>query len=210
MVCPSHPRSRLPALRRITQNGRRDEFRTQAHATAIRLHRHWTQCAGLRYNHDFNGANQEGVRLLPAHPGDGERWNAARAYLHQRKRESIKGGHHNLDVLTGSQALRIVFEGKRAVGVMIERDGQQLTLHAQREIILSGGTFSSPQLLMASGVGPAAHLKAHGILVVHDAPDVGRNLQEHPNLKLQQRVASTDLYAFSVRGAIRLYGECRR
>ncbi|MGT2491545.1 GMC family oxidoreductase, partial [Cupriavidus basilensis] len=168
------------------------------------------QCAGLRYNYDFNGADQEGVGFYQRTQRDGERWNAARAYLHQGKRESINGGRHNLDVLIGSQALRIVFEGKRAVGVVIERDGQQLTLHARREIILSGGTFGSPQLLMASGVGPAAHLKAHGIPVVHDAPDVGRNLQEHPNLKLQQRVASTDLYAFSLRGAIRLYGEWRR
>ncbi|MDF3882206.1 GMC family oxidoreductase [Cupriavidus basilensis] len=168
------------------------------------------QCAGLRYNHDFNGADQEGVGFYQRTQRDGERWNAARAYLHQGKRESINGGRDNLDVLIGSQALRIVFEDKRAVGVVIERDGQQLTLHARREIILSGGTFGSPQLLMTSGVGPAAHLKAHGIPVVHDAPDVGRNLQEHPNLKLQQRVASTDLYAFSLRGAIRLYGEWRR
>jgi choline dehydrogenase-like flavoprotein len=168
------------------------------------------QCAGLRYNHDFNGAEQEGMGFYQRTQRDGERWNAARAYLHQGNRESLNGGRQNLDVLTGTQALRIVFEGKRAVGAEIERDGRQHVLRARREIILSGGTFGSAQLLMVSGVGPAAHLKAHGVAVVHDAPAVGQNLQEHPNVKLQQRVFSTDLYAFSVRGALRLYKEWRR
>ncbi|CAG9182836.1 GMC family oxidoreductase [Cupriavidus pinatubonensis] len=168
------------------------------------------QSAGLRYNPDFNGIEQEGVGFYQRTQRDGERWNAARAYLHHGNRDAINGGRANLDVLTEAQVLRIVFEGRRAVGVVIERDGKQVTLRARREIILSGGTFGSAQLLMVSGVGPCAHLKSHGIPVVHDAPGVGQNLQEHPNLKLQQRVSSTDLYAFSVRGAIRLYGEWRR
>jgi alkyl sulfatase BDS1-like metallo-beta-lactamase superfamily hydrolase/choline dehydrogenase-like flavoprotein len=168
------------------------------------------ECAGLRYNPDFNGPEQEGVGFYQRTQRDGERWNAARAYLHQGNRQSINGGRDNLSVLTDTQALRIVFEDKRAVGVVVVRGGEQVTLRARREIILSGGTFASPQLLMVSGIGPAAHLRSHGIPVVHDAPGVGQNLQEHPNLKLQERVSSTDLYAFSVRGAIRLYGEWRR
>ncbi|MEM5429220.1 alkyl sulfatase dimerization domain-containing protein [Cupriavidus oxalaticus] len=168
------------------------------------------ECAGLRYNPDFNGPEQEGVGFFQRTQRDGERWNAARAYLHQGNRQSINGGRDNLAVLTDTQALRIVFEGKRAVGVLVERGGEQFTLRARREVILSGGTFGSAQLLMVSGVGPAAHLRSHGIAVVHDAPGVGQNLQEHPNLKVQERVFSTDLYAFSVRGAIRLYGEWRR
>jgi choline dehydrogenase-like flavoprotein len=167
-------------------------------------------CAGLRYNDDFNGAQQEGVGFFQRTQRDGERWNTARAYLHQGNRESINGGRKNLDVLTDCEVLRIVFEGKRAVGVMIERDGREVTLRARREIVLTGGTFGSAQLLLASGVGPAGHLREFGIPVVHDSPQVGQNLQEHPNAKLQDRVPSTDLYAFSVRGAIRMYGEWRR
>ncbi|CAG2153823.1 GMC family oxidoreductase [Cupriavidus numazuensis] len=168
------------------------------------------ECAGLRYNADFNGPEQEGVGFYQRTQRDGERWNAARAYLHRGNPQSVNGGRDNLDVLTNSQVLRVLFAGKRAVGVVVTRDGQEYTIRARREIILSGGTFGSAQLLMVSGVGPAAHLRSHGIAVVHDAPGVGQNLQEHPNVKLQQRVFSTDLYAASLRGGIRLLGEWRR
>jgi choline dehydrogenase-like flavoprotein len=168
------------------------------------------ECAGLPYNADFNGPEQDGVGFYQRTQRDGERWNAARAYIHRGNPQSINGGRDNLDVLINSQALRVVFDGKRAVGVVVERDGQQRTIRARREIILSGGTFGSAQLLMVSGVGPAAHLRSHGIPVVHDAPGVGQNLQEHPAVKLQQRVFSTDLYAASLRGGLRLLGEWRR
>jgi choline dehydrogenase-like flavoprotein len=168
------------------------------------------ECAGLPYNADFNGPEQNGVGFYQRTQRDGERWNAARAYIHRGNPQSINGGRDNLDVLTNTQALRVVFEGKRAVGVVVERDGKPCTLRARREIILSAGTFGSAQLLMVSGVGPAAHLKSVGIPVVHDAPGVGQNLQEHPAIKLQQRVFSTDLYAASLRGALRLLGEWRR
>jgi choline dehydrogenase-like flavoprotein len=171
---------------------------------------HAAECAGLPYNADFNGPEQDGVGFYQRTQRDGERWNAARAYIHRGNPQSINGGRDNLDVLINSQALRVVFDGKRAVGVVVERDGRQRTVRARREIILSGGTFGSAQLLMVSGVGPAAHLKSHGIPVVHDAPGVGQNLQEHPAVKLQQRVFSTDLYAASLRGGLRLLGEWRR
>ncbi|SCU75936.1 Glucose-methanol-choline oxidoreductase:Beta-lactamase-like:FAD dependent oxidoreductase:GMC oxidoreductase [Cupriavidus necator] len=168
------------------------------------------QCAGLRYNPDFNGARQEGVGFYQRTQRDGERWNAARAYLHRGNAQSLNGGRPDLDVLTDTQVLRIVFEGKRATGVLVEHAGVQVTLRARREVILCAGTFGSAQLLMVSGVGPGEHLRAHGIPVVHDAPGVGQNLQEHPNMKLQHRVFSTDLYAFSLPGGLRLFREWRR
>ena len=168
------------------------------------------QCAGLPYNPDFNGATQEGVGFYQRTQRDGERWNTARAYLHGGNRQALGGGRANLAVLTDTQALRIVFEGRRAAGVLVERGGEQRLLRARREVILCAGTFGSAQLLMVSGVGPAAHLREHGIDIVHDAPGVGQNLQEHPNMKLQRRVFSTDLYASSIRGGWRLLHEWLR
>lgn len=168
------------------------------------------EAAGHPYNHDFNGPVQEGVGYYQRTQRDGERWNAARAYLHGGAKGSLNGGRANLDVLTDTQVLRIVFDGRRAAGVLVIRDGVQRTLLARREIIVSAGAFGSPQILMASGIGPAQHLREFGIPVIQDLPAVGQNLQEHPNLKLQHRLFSTDLYAFTLRGGLRLLAEWRR
>ncbi|SCU86994.1 Alcohol dehydrogenase (acceptor) [Cupriavidus necator] len=168
------------------------------------------EAAGYPYNDDFNGAVQEGFGYFQRTQRDGERWNTARAFLHGGDAGTLNGNRKNLDVLPGSQVLRILFEGRRAVGVLVERDGVQRRLTARREIILSGGAFGSPQILMTSGIGPAAHLRELGIPVVHDAPGVGQNLQEHPNVKLHYRHPSTDFYASSFRGALRLLSEWRR
>ena len=166
--------------------------------------------AGIPFNHDFNGEVQEGVGFYQRTVHKSERWNAARAYLHRGDASTLNGGRANLHVLTGTQVLRIVFEGRRAVGVGVVRDGQTQLLRARREVILSAGSFGSPQLLMLSGIGPGAHLREMGIDVVHDAPGVGQNLQEHSDVMLHQRVFSTDLYGASPRGLLRLWGEWRR
>ncbi|MFJ5380999.1 GMC family oxidoreductase [Cupriavidus sp. CER94] len=168
--------------------------------------------AGLPLNQDFNGAEQEGVGLYQATQFNGERWNAARAYLHRGNRADAghNGGRQNLSVMTGTQALRIVFEGKRAVGVVVVRDGQTQTLRARREVIVSGGAFHSPQLLMASGVGPADHLRSVGVAVVHDLPGVGQNLQDHLDVIIGKPVTSWHLYGYSLRGVARMAGEVMR
>ncbi|UVE16899.1 GMC family oxidoreductase N-terminal domain-containing protein [Pseudomonas sp. LS44] len=160
--------------------------------------------AGYPYNHDFNGPKQEGVGYFQVTQHNGERWNSARAYLHRGKVEDSthNGGRRNLSVLTNTRALRIVFEGKRAVGVLVERNGQEVVLRARREVIISAGSLVSPQLLLASGVGPAQHLKEMGIEVVQDSPEVGKNLQEHPDLILHKRKFSTDLFGVTVRGML--------
>ncbi|MBM7061878.1 GMC family oxidoreductase N-terminal domain-containing protein [Pseudomonas sp. UL073] len=160
--------------------------------------------AGYPYNHDFNGPRQEGVGYFQVTQRNGERWNAARAYLHQgdRNDSAFNGGRRNLQVLTGTRALRVVFEGKRAVGVLVELDGAEVLLRARREVILSAGALVSPQLLLVSGVGPAAELQAHGIEVVQDSPQVGKNLQEHPDLILHKRKFSTDLFGVTLRGLL--------
>ena len=168
--------------------------------------------AGLPRNNDFNGADQEGVGLYQATQFNGERWNAARAYLHRGNRADagLNGGRGNLRVMTGTQALRIVFDGKRAVGVEIVRDGQTRTLRARREVIVSGGAFHSPQLLMASGIGPASHLRSVGVDVVHDLPGVGQNLQDHLDVIIGRPVNSWHLYGYSLRGVARMAGEALR
>lgn len=170
------------------------------------------QQAGHALNDDFNGAEQEGFGYYQVTQHNGERWNAARAYLHRGKTTGggYNDGRHNLSVLTGTQALRLVFEGRRAVGVLVVRDGVQQVLRARREVIVSGGVFNSPQLLLASGIGPQEHLRAMGVDIVQDLPGVGENLQDHLDIVLNTQLDSTDLFGATLRGGLRLLKEIRR
>lgn len=167
---------------------------------------------GMPVNHDFNGEKQEGVGLYQVTQRNGERWNTARAYLHRGNAadKALNGGRPGLAVMTGTVALRIEFEGKRAKGVRIVRDGVQRSLRARREVILSAGAFNSPQLLMASGIGPATHLRELGIPVVHDLPGVGENLQDHIDVTVKKEVPSADLYGYSLRNIVRMVPELMR
>ncbi|MCX7514868.1 GMC family oxidoreductase [Frateuria hangzhouensis] len=140
------------------------------------------QC-GYRPNDDFNGPRQEGVGLYQVFQRDGHRVDAGSAYL------GDGGARPNLRVLAGQPVRRILFEGKRACGVII--GGRQL--QARREVILCAGAIGSPQLLMLSGVGPAAHLRELGIPVVHDAPDVGEHLQDHIDYAANVRMRAAGL-----------------
>ena len=133
---------------------------------------------------DFNGARQEGAGYYQVTQKDGRRCSAARAYLHP----AIARG--TVEAKTECHARRVVFEGKRAIGVDYERYGERHLVRARREVILCGGAFQSPQLLMLSGVGPAAHLRDHGIEVVADSPGVGENLQDHLDYCVLRRSAS--------------------
>jgi choline dehydrogenase len=129
--------------------------------------------AGFPVNPDFNGAQQEGVGLYQVTQRDGARCSAAVAYLAPARRRA------NLSVHTGALARRIVTERGRAVAVAYSRDGKQILARAEREVLLSGGAINSPQLLMLSGIGPAAELRELGIDATVDAPGVGQNLQDH-------------------------------
>lgn len=131
------------------------------------------QQAGLPLNPDFNGAHQEGVGIYQISTRNGRRMSAARAFL----RPAMKRG--NIRVETNALASRILFEGKRAVGIEYLQNGQTKTARAGREVILSAGSINSPQLLQLSGVGPAALLKGLGIPVVHANENVGAHLQDH-------------------------------
>lgn len=128
---------------------------------------------GYRDNPDFNGPEQEGVGLYQFSIRNGRRTNTARAFLDPAM------GRRNLTVVTHAHANRILFEGKRAVGVEYRRKGKVVTARCRREVLVAAGSVNSPMLLQHSGVGPGALLRLHGIDVVLDSPAVGENLQDH-------------------------------
>jgi choline dehydrogenase len=130
--------------------------------------------AGLARNEDFNGAEQDGVGMYQLTQRGGMRASAAVAYLHPAMERP------NLTVMPYMRVDRVLFEGKRAVGVEASQLGQAQELRAEREVILCGGAYNSPQLLMLSGVGPAEHLAMREVEVLLDQPAVGENLSDHP------------------------------
>ena len=136
--------------------------------------------AGYARTADMNGYRQEGFGPMDMTVHRGRRWSAANAYLRPA------AGRPNLAVETDAFATRILLDGRRASGIEYRRGNTVHTARARREIILSTGPVNGPQLLMLSGIGPAAHLREHGIAVVHDLPGIGGNLQDHLELYVQQ------------------------
>ncbi|MEP6355057.1 MAG: choline dehydrogenase [Hyphomicrobiales bacterium] len=137
------------------------------------------QAAGYKYNPDYNGADQEGVGFFQLTSRNGRRCSAAVAYLNPVK------SRDNLQIITNAQVEKIVIENKRATAVTYkDKSGKLHRVQANREIILSGGSINSPQLLMLSGVGEAKQLKEHGIKVEHDLSGVGKNMQDHLQARL--------------------------
>lgn len=136
--------------------------------------------AGIGRTNDFNGPVMEGAGIYDSTTRQGCRWSAAKAYLEPVLKRP------NLHVWTDVLVERVTIDGKRATGVALARAGKRQIVTA-RNVILCGGAINSPQLLMLSGIGPAGHLRDHGITVVHDSPDVGGNLQDHLDVILQWR-----------------------
>ena len=151
--------------------GKRDNPLVQAFVQAGRQ-------AGYRLTEDYNGQQQEGFGPMEHTIHKGARWSAAKAYLRpalQRK---------NCNLIRGL-ARKIVFSGRRAVGVELLAGAGLKTVRAKKEVILASSSINSPKLLMLSGIGPAAHLAAHGIQIVADRPGVGQNLQDHLEVYIQ-------------------------
>ena len=137
------------------------------------------QEAGYPFNPDYNGATQEGVGYFQLTTRNGRRCSSAVAFLNPVR------GRENLTILTRAQASHITFDGTRATGVAYrDRAGVPHVIRAGREVILSSGAIGSPQLMMLSGLGEAAHLAEHGIEVRRDLPGVGRNMQDHLQARL--------------------------
>ena len=135
----------------------------------------------IRIVPDHNDPDSTGVGTLALNNPDGIRWSTTIGYLNPAR--------HRLNLTIKADCLvhRLLFEGKRAVGVQVESGGEMFDVYGE-EIVLSGGSIGSPHILMLSGIGPADHLKAVGIPVVHDLPGVGQNLRDHPQVSVTLRV----------------------
>lgn len=138
--------------------------------------------SGVQRTADFNTGDNAGVGYFEVNQKSGWRWNTSKAFLRPA------GTRANLHVWTEAQVEKLVFEqagdgATRCSGAVLVRNGQRLTVHARRETLLCAGAIGSPQLLQLSGIGPAAHLRACGVEVVHDAPGVGANLQDHLQIR---------------------------
>lgn len=154
----------------------------------------------LRTTHDFNGDRQDGFGIYQVTQHKGERWSAARAYV-----EPIRD-QGNVTVRTDTAVEKLVIEDGRVTGVQVRRKGKVETLFARRGVVLSAGTFNTPQILMLSGIGPAAHLKTHGINVVIDRPAVGSDLQDHIDYVSGWETASDVPIGSSLKGSLRMVG----
>ncbi len=161
--------------------------------------------ARLPLRDDFNGDEQEGLGVYQVTQKNGERWSAGRAYLHPHM-----GRRPNLQVSCNARVRKILFEGRRAVGVEVERNGERRVMRARREVIVSAGALQTPQLLMLSGVGPQEQLRRFGVDVLCDAPGVGQNLQDHPDFVFGYAVKSLDLAGITPAGSWRLLKEILR
>ncbi len=139
------------------------------------------QKAGYPRNDDFNGPTQEGAGYFQLTTRNGRRWSTAVGYLKEARRRP------NLTVVSNALGTRVLFSGKRAVGVEYRQGETTRSAYANGEVILSGGAFNSPQLLQLSGVGPAKLLRDLGIEVVADMPGVGSDLQDHLQIRMQYR-----------------------
>jgi len=157
------------------------------------------QSQGIPFNPDYNGAEHHGCYHVQVTQKDGERHSVAAAFIHPNM------DRPNLDVRTKAHITKVIFEGRRAVGVTYEQGGQTRTVRARREVIMTAGAFGTPQILMASGVGPGAHLQELGISPVLDSPGVGQNLQDHISaLLIYKAITNADTVGISPVGIGRL------
>ncbi len=160
--------------------------------------------AGIPRNPDINGADQEGVTYYQLTVRNGQRCSTAVAYLHPAMSRA------NLRVETDALTTRVLFEGRKAVGVEYLQNGQRLTARANVEVVLCGGAINSPQLLQLSGVGPGALLAEHGVEVVADLPGVGENLQDHYMLPMTWRLKPGVISVNELSKGARLVGEAMK
>tara|TARA_B110000008_G_scaffold77194_1_gene78631 strand:- start:133 stop:1752 length:1620 start_codon:yes stop_codon:yes gene_type:complete len=161
----------------------------------------------LHRTQDFNGGDNEGAgywqtTIHHSPEKNGERCSAAAGYLFP-----VMDQRANLTVITKAHATRIIFDGKRAVGVAYRQGKQDKEVRAGKEVILCGGAFQSPQLLQLSGVGRSEDITRHGIGMVHELPGVGQNLQDHLDFIMGYKSKDTDNFGIGVRGSLKLIAE---
>src|SRR5947209_1058490 len=153
------------------------------------------QEAGFAFTPDYNGRQQEGVAYSQMTRRGRWRGSTAQTFLREAK------GRGNLKVETNAIATRLLFEGRRCIGVAFRQNGVDREVRAAREVILSGGTVNSPHVLQISGIGPAEHLRSIGVSVLHDLPGVGANLNDHYVVRVSHRVRNAVTINQLARGA---------
>ena len=163
--------------------------------------------AQIKSNLDFNSGDNEGVgfwqsTIFHSKEKNGERCSSAAAYLlpFLEKRP-------NLEIITKAHATKILFEEKRAIGILYNKGRQEKKIYAEKEIIIAAGTFKTPHLLQLSGVGNAEDIQRHNIKIFHDLPGVGQNLQDHIDFTLSYKTRDRDTLGLSVGGVLKIIGE---
>ncbi len=157
--------------------------------------------AGYPLNDDFNGAQQEGAGFYQFTIKEGKRCSASHAYLRPAR------VRQNLAVKCKAMATKILFKGKKAVGLEYRQNGELKHVYADKEVILSAGAYNSPKLLMLSGIGSADELERAGVTPFHQLPGVGQNLQEHVDSCVLQESKKTDGFRVSPGGLLNLWRE---
>jgi choline dehydrogenase-like flavoprotein len=155
-----------------------------------------TRSLQLPQQSDFNGPDMEGFGTRQAAIRNGRRESGTTAFLNPAR------GRRNLRIVTQAVVQHITLENGRATGVILSQGGIEHKVSARREVILSGGAFGSPAMLLHSGIGPADELKALGITPVIDLPGVGKGLRDHPSAAIQMRTKDTTSYGVSWRKAL--------
>jgi choline dehydrogenase len=180
----------LPYFKKVERrDGPADEYRSNSGRVGVKTQKDLNplntafleagQQAGHALTGDVNGYAQEGVSRFEMSVEKGFRSSSARSYLYTQDKRA------NLDVATGVKVLRVIVKSGRATGVELAKGKRTLTVHASREVVMSAGVFGTPQILMLSGIGPEAHLREHGIEVIHNVPMLGENLQDHLEAHIQ-------------------------
>ncbi|MAI48681.1 MAG: choline dehydrogenase [Hyphomicrobiaceae bacterium TMED74] len=165
--------------------GKNGPLKIEDYRTVLPLTHHFVeaaQAAGFPFTPDLSGAQQEGVGYSQMSRNGRYRGSTAQTFLAEARK------HPNLKVETNAYATKLLFDGKRCTGVAFNQKGQQREIKTSREVIVSGGSVNSPQLLQISGIGPAEHLKSIGVPVVHDLPGVGANLSDHYVVRVSYRI----------------------
>ena len=194
--CPTSSGWNRAGAARATFTAARVRSRSRRHIIRSRPTSRWNRprrTTACRCATITTAIESEGVSKIELFVGDGIRQSTATCYLHPAM------ARPNLTVKTNALTTRVLLEKGRAVGVEFIEDGKKQQVFADREVILSGGAYNSPQLLLLSGIGPADHLKSVGVPVLHDLPGVGQNLAEHPNMLLMYKAKNKDTFLNQLR-----------
>ena len=159
---------------------------------------------GIKYNPDYNGADQEGIAMTQATINKGRRQSTAYCYLDPAR------SRPNLKIQTGAMGESLILEGKNCVGIRYSVNGEARKARAKREVVISSGSINSPKLLELSGIGKSEFLREHGIEPLHELPGVGENLRDHYSPRMKYSITEKDA-TFNERGnGMRLVGEAMK